>query len=99
MSIMTMNGYTTERAVRGNCWRSWNPSPWMTFWTIRDAGRDFEKEGRGAFQIFTTPQVVRLDCYGMQEADLNALIDLFIAFGCPLYDPQVSTRFDGWTDR
>lgn len=35
----------------------------------------------------------------MQEADLNKLIDILIAFGRPLYDPQIDTRFDGWTDR
>ena len=54
---------------------------------------------RGAFQIFTIPQAVRIDCYGMQEADLNSLVDILIEFGCPLYDPQISTRFDSWTDR
>jgi len=68
-------------------------------WTVRDGGRDFEKEGRGAFQIFTTPQIVRFDCYGMGEGDLNRLMDVPMEFGCPLYDPQISTRFDGWTDR
>ncbi len=68
-------------------------------WTIQDHGRDFEKEGCGAFQIFTTPQIVRFDCYGMQEKDLNALIDILIDFGCPLYDPQISARFDSWTDK
>lgn len=26
---------------------------------------------------------------------MNILSD----FGCPLYDPQISERFDGWTDR
>ena len=68
-------------------------------WTIQDGGRDFEKEGHGAFQIFTTSQIVRFDCYDMQEADLNALMDILIDFGCPLYDPQISTRFDSWTER
>lgn len=68
-------------------------------WTIYDGGKDFEKEGHGAFQIFTTSQIVRFDCYDMQEADLNALMDILIDFGCPLYDPQISTRFDSWTDR
>ena len=68
-------------------------------WTIQDDGKDFEKEGHGAFQIFTTSQIVRFDCYGMQENDLNALMDLLIDFGCPLYDPQIMTRFESWTDR
>lgn len=68
-------------------------------WTIQDGGKDFEKEGHGAFQIFTTSQIVRFDCYGMQEVDMNLLMDILIDFGCPLYDPQISTRFDSWTDR
>ena len=58
-----------------------------------------EKEGKGAFEIFTTPQIVRFVCYGMQETDMNALMDILIDFGCPLYDPQIETRFDEWTDR
>ena len=68
-------------------------------WNIQGGGKDFEKEGHGAFQIFTTSQIVRFDCYGMQEADMNALTDILLDFGCPLYDPQISTRFDSWTDR
>ncbi len=68
-------------------------------WTIQDGGKDFEKEGHGAFQIFTTSQIIRFDCYGMLETDMNSLMDILIDFGCPLYDPQISTRFDGWTDR
>ena len=58
-----------------------------------------EKEGRGAFGIFTTSQIISFNCYGMQEADMNTLMDILIHFGCPVYDPQISTRFDGWTDR
>lgn len=68
-------------------------------WTIQEDGKYFEKEGHGAFQIFTTPQIVRFDCYGMQENDMNTLMDILIDYGCPLYDPQISTRFDAWTDR
>lgn len=68
-------------------------------WTVQDGGKDFTKEGHGAFQIFTTPQIVRFDCYGMPQTDINTLMDLLIDFGCPLYDPQIATRFDSWTDR
>lgn len=68
-------------------------------WTVQDNGKDFEKEGHGAFQVFTTSQIVRFDCYGMMESDMNALMDILADFGCPLYDPQISTRFDSWTDR
>ena len=68
-------------------------------WNSQKDGTFFEKEGHGAFQISTTPQTIRFDCYGMSEADLNALMDAPLDFGCPLYDPQISTRFDSWTDR
>lgn len=67
-------------------------------WTALDRN-NYEKEGRGAFQIFTTAQIVRFDCYGMQGEDMNTLMDVLREFGCPLYDPQISTRFDSWTDR
>ena len=68
-------------------------------WSISGNGTDFEKEGHGAFQIFTTSQAVRFDCYGLQEAEMNTIMDIMIEFGCPLYDSQISTRFDSWTDR
>lgn len=67
-------------------------------WTALDK-EHYEKEGKGAFEIFTTSQIVRFDCYGMQESDMNSLMDILIDFGCPLFDPQISTGFDGWTDR
>ena len=48
-------------------------------WTALDETHyENEKEGKGAFEIFTTSQIVRFDCYGMQEADMNALMDIFI---------------------
>ena len=47
----------------------------------------------GAFQIFTTSQFVRIDCYGMNGDDMNKFIDVATEFGCPLYDPQVGNRF------
>lgn len=67
-------------------------------WTALDKNH-YEKEDRGAFEIFTTSQIVRFDCYDMQQTDMNVLMDILIDFGCPLYDPQISTRFDSWTDR
>ncbi len=67
-------------------------------WT-KLSNNQYEKEGKGAFEIFTTSQIVRFDCYGMQESDMNALMDILIDFGCPLYDSQISERFDSWIDR
>lgn len=55
----------------------------------------WESPNRGAFQIFTTPQFFRVDCYGMNVDDMNRFIDLGSEFNCPLYDPCVGTRFDG----
>lgn len=62
-------------------------------WTALDKN-NYEKEGHGAFSIFTTLQIVRFDCYGMNGDDMNLLIDIMLDFGCPLYDPQISERFD-----
>ena len=56
---------------------------------------NWEAVNRGAFQISTTSQMFRVDCYGMSGDDMNRFIDLGTEFGCPLYDPQVGTRFDG----
>lgn len=63
-------------------------------WT-QNAPDDFSREGHGAFQIYTTSQIVRFDCYGMSGDDMNLLMDVMLDFDCPLYDPQISTRFDG----
>ncbi len=51
---------------------------------------------KGAFQIFTTRQFFRVDCYGMSGNDMNLFIDIGEKFTCPLYDPQVNQRYDGW---
>ena len=50
---------------------------------------------RGTFQIYTTPQFVRFDCYGMEGDGMNKLIDVATGFGCCLYDPQVGMRYGG----
>ncbi len=67
-------------------------------WTKLDEF-NYEKEGGGAFAISITSQTVRSDCYGMEGDDMNTLTDILIDFGCPMYDPQISERFDSWTDR
>ena len=63
-------------------------------WTHPDAD-SFEKEGRGAFQVATTPYLVEFNCYGMLSDDMNRLIDIMLPFGCFLYDPQTNERFAG----
>jgi hypothetical protein len=50
--------------------------------------------GKGAFQIITTPQSIKIDCYGTEGKTMNKLVDLLEEFKCPLYDPQVPERYD-----
>lgn len=56
---------------------------------------DWERNGRGAFRLFTTSQFVRIDCYGMAGTEMNKFVDILYEYECPLYDPQVARRFDG----
>ena len=57
-------------------------------------GETWESDN-GSFQMFTTPQLFRVDCYGMNGDDMNKIIDVADEFGCPLYDPQVNERYNG----
>ncbi len=47
------------------------------------------------FEIYTTKQFVRFDCYRMKGEDMNRIMDVMFRYDCPLYDPQVPKRFDG----
>lgn len=68
-------------------------------WKWPDKDNCENPAGKGGFTLYTTSQLVRFDCYWMSEEQMNRLMDILIeGFGCPLYDPQVSTRFDGWTE-
>lgn len=51
-------------------------------------------KGKGAFQVVTTPQSVKIDCYGTEGKTMNKLVDIMEEFKCPLYDPQVPERYD-----
>jgi hypothetical protein len=50
--------------------------------------------GKGAFQIRTTPQSIKIDCYGTEGKTMNLLVETMAEFKCPLYDPQVPERYD-----
>ena len=54
----------------------------------------YECTDRGSFEIFTTPQIVRFDCYSMVQADMKRFSAIMKKFDCPLYDPQQGVRFD-----
>lgn len=63
-------------------------------WNALDAFNFEKKEGEGSFQISTTPQTVRFDCYSMERADMKRFSTVMSKFGCPLYDPGQGVRFD-----
>lgn len=50
-------------------------------------------EGEGAFQVSHSPQHVRVDSYGLPDAQLNKFIDIAYQFSCVFYDPQVGQLF------
>ncbi len=55
---------------------------------------DYEREECGSFQISTTPQIVRFDCYSMKQEDMKRFSTIMSRFGCPLYDSQQGVSFD-----
>ncbi|SDH32023.1 hypothetical protein SAMN04488062_10632 [Flavobacterium omnivorum] len=50
--------------------------------------------GVGAFHIRTTPQSIKIDCYGTEGKTMDALVNIMEEFKCALYDPQVPQRYD-----
>jgi len=62
---------------------------------VTDGGLTYWEGGeRGMFELYTSHQHVHLVCRQMSGDDMNTLIEIASAFDCPLYDPQVDTRFD-----
>ncbi|WP_426485890.1 hypothetical protein [Flavobacterium sp. 2] len=49
---------------------------------------------KGAFQVITTSQSIKIDCYGTEGKTMNQLVSVMEEFKCPLYDPQVPERYD-----
>jgi hypothetical protein len=63
-------------------------------WEKVDENSWKNNDGKGAFQVITTPQSIKIDCYGTEGKTMNKLVDLLEEFKCPLYDPQVPERYD-----
>ena len=57
----------------------------------------WEKETGGGFQLFTTPQIFRVDCYGLPREEVARFSERMKRYGCPVYDPQQGCRFDRLT--
>ena len=51
-------------------------------------------QGKGAFQVKTTPQSVQIDCYGTEGKSMDILVGVLEEYKCPLYDPQIPERYD-----
>lgn len=63
-------------------------------WNVIDLFH-YEKTGeQGSFEITTTSQIIRFDCYSMEQADMKKFSTVMAKFDCPLYDPQQGVRFD-----
>ncbi len=52
------------------------------------------ESAQGGFQIYTTAQLFRVDCYGLSGEIMNLFIDIAHEFGCNLYDPQTCIRYE-----
>lgn len=63
-------------------------------WEKVDENSWKNKKGKGAFQIKTTPQSIKIDCYGTEGKTMNLLSSILEEFNCALYDPQVPIRYD-----
>lgn len=63
-------------------------------WNSIDLFNYEKKEEQGSFQISTTSQTVRFDCYSMEHTDMKRFSVIMSKFSCPLYDPQQNVRFD-----
>jgi len=60
---------------------------------INHDNRYYEKDNE-AFELMTTYQFVRVDCYEMTVDNMNKVIDIMIKYDCPLYDAAIDVRFD-----
>lgn len=69
----------------------------FSHWNRIDQSYFFENiNAPGAFNVETTSKFVRVCCSNNVEGeDMNTFIDILLKYDCPLYDPQVSKRFDG----
>ena len=67
-------------------------------WEKVDDNSFKNKAGVGAFHIITTPQSIKIDCYGTDGKTMNKLCDIMEEFKCPLYDPQILARYDDFED-
>ena len=63
-------------------------------WERVDENSWKNSNGKGAFQVKSTPQSILIDCYGTEGKTMELLASTLEEFKCPCYDPQVPVRFD-----
>ena len=63
-------------------------------WTKVDENSWQNPSNKGAFQIKTTPQSVRIDCYGTEGKTMDLLVSILEEFKTALYDTQIPVRYD-----
>ena len=63
-------------------------------WERVDQNSWKNNEGPGAFHVKTTPNSVKIDCYGTVGTTMDKLVDIMEEYKCPLYDPQIPARYD-----
>lgn len=63
-------------------------------WAVDRDSAGFHKARHGSFRVSSTKQMMLFDCLGMDEDDLNKIIDLFYEYSIGLYDPVLDERWD-----
>ncbi len=63
-------------------------------WDKVDASSYKNPSRNGAFHIRSTPQAIKIDCYGTEGKTMDKLVAIMEEFNCILYDPQVPARYD-----
>lgn len=63
-------------------------------WVAHCDGLGFQNIRGGSFRVTYTQKAFLFECLGMDEDDLNAIIDLFYEHLIGLYDPVFGDRWD-----
>ncbi len=58
-----------------------------------DEDNYFEK-GDESFELMSTTQFIRCDCYSLSEDNMNKIIEIMLKYDCPLYDSAIDVRFE-----
>lgn len=63
-------------------------------WQKIDSDSWQNEKTNAAFQIKTTLQSIKIDCYGTDGKTMDTLVAVLDEYHCPLYDPQIPARYD-----